>query len=172
MTDDQLTEIAESIVNQLSTKGTPFISIEEFLADPSNGRGVLEQAIRAAMFVDLDGDGDGDVQQWDRSWETTGDVAFDTDRIDIDHFSPGFLTQADIMTAIGPMLSARSDTFKIRARCQTLSPFNSDEVISDATIEAVVQRVPDPVDPDEDIQDSINRKFEIMSVRWLTEDEI
>ena len=166
LTDDQITSLAESIVSQLQTKRSPFISVEEFLADPSNGSGVLEQAIAAVLVS-------GGQQQWDRSWETLGTGADNsTDVIPIDHFSPGFLTQADIMTAIGPMLAPRSDTFKIRARCQTLSPFNSNEVIGDATIEAVVQRVPDPADPGDNINDSINRKFKIMSVRWLTADEI
>ena len=76
------------------------------------------------------------------------------------------------MTAIGPMLAPRSDTFKIRARCQTLSPFDSTDVIGDATIEAVVQRVPDKLNDGDNINNSIDRKFKIMSVRWLTEDEI
>jgi hypothetical protein len=168
LTDTQITALAESIVDQLQTKNSPFISMEEFLANPTNGAGVLEQAITAALPPLNNRD-----QEWDRSWETTGIVGDDTDRSDIDHFSPGFLTQADIMTAIGPMLAPRSDTFKIRARCETLSPFNSDEVIGDATIEAIVQRVPDPVDPvNDDINDSIERKFKVMSVRWLTKDEI
>ena len=57
--------------------------------------------------------------------------------------------------------------------CQTFSQFNPNQVVGDATIEAIVQRVPDPVDPDnDDIDDSIQRKFKIMSVRWLTQDEI
>src|SRR5690606_12898031 len=29
-------------------------------------------------------------------------------------FAPGYLTQADLLSALGPVLSARSDTFRIR----------------------------------------------------------
>ena len=169
----QIGILAQQIVNRIRTRGTPFLSMEQFLSNPStDNQSLLEEAIESTVFTINDPAFSNSIQQWDRSWETTGVVDDDSDRIDIDHFSPGFLTQADIMTAIGPMLAPRSDTFKIRARCQTLSPFNSNEVIGDATIEAVVQRVPDPVDPDDDINDSINRKFKIMSVRWLTADEI
>ena len=169
-TTDQLRPLAQQIVNRIKTRGRPFQSMEQFLQDPSIAAGtgigtgsLIEQAI-AEVFAPLG------FQEWDQSWQI--DNVGGSTPVAIDHFSPGFLTQADIMTAIGPMLAPRSDTFKIRARCQTLSAFNSDEVIGDATIEAVVQRVPDPLDPGADINNSIDRKFKIMSVRWLTENEI
>ena len=170
LTSQQIEDLAVNIVRQIRASGTPFLTVRDFLnnPDPSTGS-IIEEAIQASVFTDST----SGLQQWDHSWETEGTGENDdSDKIDIDQFSPGFLTQADIMTAIGPMLAPRSDTFKIRARCQTLSPFDATEVIGDATVEAVVQRVPDPVDPNDEINDSINRQFKIMSVRWLTEDQL
>ena len=168
LTPQQVEAMAVSIVSQIKERGSPFFLVKDFLNNPNSSTGsILEEAIQASVFTDsVSG-----RQQWDRSWEKNGVVNDDSDRIDIDHFSPGFLTQADIMTAIGPMLAPRSDTFKIRARCQTFSPFDPNEIVGDATIEAVVQRVPDPFDSN-DINDSIQRKFEVLSVRWLTVDEL
>ena len=175
LTGIEVDTLALKIVNLIKDRSAPFPSMESFLENPDGDGSIMEQAIAEALNRREESTNNlTNRQVWDHSWEVNRDldIGDDTDRIDIDHFSPGFLTQADIMTAIGPMLAPRSDTFKIRARCQTLSPFNPDEVIGDATIEAVVQRVPDPVDPDDDIEDSIERKFKIMSVRWLTKDEI
>ena len=174
LSSTQIGTLAQQIVNRIKARvqggDTPFFSMQDFLNNPNSATGsILEEAIQASVFTNPL---DNEIQQWDRSWETTGIVGDDTDRIDIDHFSPGFLTQADIMTAIGPMLAPRSDTFKIRARCQMLSPFDLDDIIGDATIEAVVQRVPEQVDGDNNIDDSSARKFKIVSIRWLTEDEI
>ena len=170
-TNDELRPLAQQIVDRIKSRKIPFRSMEEFLQDPSIAAGLgtgngslIEEAIEA-VFAPFG------IQEWDHSWQVN--EVGGSPPIVTDHFSPGFLTQADILTAIGPMLAPRSDTFKIRARCQTLSPFDPDEVVGDATIEALVQRVPDPLDPDNDqINDSIDRKFKIVSVRWLTRDEI
>jgi hypothetical protein len=73
---------------------------------------------------------------------------------------PGWLTQADILEALGPILSARSDTFVIRTYGEVLSPQvnqkdilssiaqDPSSVLSRAWCEMVVQRVPDYVDTD------------------------
>lgn len=170
LTQQQVEDLAVNIVDGLKNRGDPFPSIESFLDNPDSTTGsVIEEAIAASVFTNSA----GNRQQWDHSWETKGTGEGDSsDRIDIDHYSPGFLTQADVMTAIGPMLAPRSDTFKVRARCQTLSPADPNEVVGDVTIEAVVQRVPDPLDPGGNINNAIDRQFKIMSVRWLTADEI
>jgi hypothetical protein len=97
---------------------------------------------------------------------------------------PGWVTQADVLQVIGPAVSARSDTFRIRTAGQSLDL--SGEVQGTAYLEAVVQRMPDYVDAtnaanERDTADSINltqtnqnygRKFEILSIRWLSTNEI
>ncbi|MEI6860653.1 MAG: hypothetical protein WCL04_00180 [Verrucomicrobiota bacterium] len=111
---------------------------------------------------------------------------------------PGWLTQADILQAIGPNLSARSDTFVIRAYGDAVDPLNANpdkvdqvrDIKARAWLEAVVQRFPDYIDPRdpasvhpsgeqsipeshiEPVNQVYGRRFRIVSFRWLTQDEI
>jgi hypothetical protein len=97
------------------------------------------------------------------------------------------INQANILLPLAPKLSARTDTFKIRGYGEVRD--SSDKIIAQATCEAVVQRLPEYVDPktdptnnepwDDDSQaptlNSINqtygRRFEMRSFRWLDVDE-
>ncbi len=129
-----------------------------------NEKRQLDKAYETAMAT-------SGKQEWYQDWELEGDEsALDETPIEIDHFSPGFLTQADIVTAIGPMLAPRSDTFKIRTRAQSYS--STGEIAASAALEAIVQRTPQPVDPAADILSSTDRKFSLLSIRWLSDDEI
>lgn len=106
---------------------------------------------------------------------------------------PSWLTQADILQVIGPVISARSDTFRIRSSSETLDA--SGRVVARAWCEAIVQRVPEFVDTTNlpetplTIRDAsgnflrenadltavnrrFGRRFEIISFRWLNPDEI
>ncbi|WP_309398363.1 hypothetical protein [Cerasicoccus maritimus] len=97
-------------------------------------------------------------------------------------FAPQFLTQADVLSAIGAGLTARSDTFVIRTYGEALNPLTQ-EVQSRAWCEAIVQRQIDYIDsesnaPEDTLDDltlqnrSFGRKFQIVSFRWLTPEEI
>ena len=57
----------------------------------------------------------------------------------------GSITQANVLRALAPRLSARSDTFRIRAYGEVRD--SSDNIIAMAMCEAVVQRLPEYVDP-------------------------
>lgn len=155
--------LAREIVRRIKIKGTTFRSMQEFLSEQSPGRGsLMEQAI-ATVFSS------GGKQQWDHTWETAGVRGSASSLIDIDHFSPGFLTQADVMTAIGSMLAVRSDTFKIRARGQSVSALGT--LVGSATIEAILQRIPQAIDSTAVINQPTRRKLKLLSIRWLTDDE-
>jgi len=86
--------------------------------------------------------------------------------IDIRNVSPLTLTQADILQAIGPAISARSDTFTIRSYGDVQDPVSGD-LISKVWCEAVVQRTTQEIE-----LDTNQRSFRMMSFRWLDEDEI
>jgi hypothetical protein len=58
---------------------------------------------------------------------------------------PSFLTQADILQALGSTLSTRSDTFRIRTYGDVINPATQ-EVSARAWAEVIVQRLPDFVD--------------------------
>jgi hypothetical protein len=161
---DEIESFAQEIVRKIKEKGTPFQSMEAFLSEQSSGNGsLLEQAIETVFAP-------SGRQQWDHQWETEGIRGPTSEIIDIDHFSPGFLTQADVMTAIGPMLAPRSDTFKIRARAQSFSKQGSPT--NTAIIEATLQRTPEPVDTNALIDTPTSRTLKILSIRWLSDDEI
>src|SRR5690606_37063885 len=63
----------------------------------------------------------------------------------VNSFAPKFLTQADLLSSLGPQLSARSDTFVIRTYGETRNPATA-ALEGRAWCEAVVQRLPDYVD--------------------------
>ena len=106
--------------------------------------------------------------------------------------APGFLNQADILQALGPGLAARSDTFVIRAYGETVDPLlastDAGYITGRAWCEAVVQRLPDYVDSVANAAEvrpvtgttvnltannqRLGRRFQVVSFRWLSPDEI
>jgi hypothetical protein len=90
-------------------------------------------------------------------------------------FAPGYLTQADVLNAVGSSLTARSDTFIIRAYGEQRNPVT--EVIEGrAWCEAVVRRQPEYVEPALDpseipvagtVNADFGRRFQVVSFRWL-----
>ena len=88
--------------------------------------------------------------------------------------TPGFVTQADLLAMIGPALTARGDTFLIRSYGDAVNPKNQ-KIQTRAWLEAVVQRMPEPVHPqsgDKWKPDSLGRRFRIISLRWLAPEEV
>ncbi len=94
---------------------------------------------------------------------------------------PSWLTQADVLQVIGPVLSARSDTFRIRAYGEAVDPESGDPVAR-AWCEAIVQRLPEYVDGSDPVTDRpdaltpvnqrFGRRFATVSFKWLSPDEI
>ena len=92
------------------------------------------------------------------------------------------LTQQDVLTAIAPYLSARSDTFVVRAYGDAVSPFDASETLARAYCEAIVQRIHDKHSSDPNNGDVMaptgvgpgeyGRQFKIVAFRWMTGDEI
>jgi hypothetical protein len=136
--------IALNIRGKFDASG-PFRSMEEFLTlKGSNGQTVIEDAIEQAGVNDALG------------------------------ISATTLLQSDIMNALAPFLSVRSDTFRIRVYGESVNPATL-RVDGRAFGEAIVQRVPDPVDLNDDIikpAGPFGRQFRIISFRWLDPSEI
>ncbi|WOO40069.1 hypothetical protein [Rubellicoccus peritrichatus] len=94
--------------------------------------------------------------------------------------APGVLDQGDLLTQLAPYLTVRSDTFKIRFYGESIDTL-SGEVKASSIGEAIVQRVSEPVTPGSNDsltddywipQDQLGRRFEIVSFKWLAEDEV
>lgn len=141
--DEQMRELASAIVREIRERG-PFLSLGEFVnrrlgRDDLSRKGALQDAIDTA--------GVNDGTRIER-FETT---AYPEPANLPEPFTgvgiPGWLTQADLLTALGSFVSARSDTFIVRAGGEVVTAGGDAEII---VYEATVQRVPGFVDPTED----------------------
>jgi Tfp pilus assembly protein PilX len=95
---------------------------------------------------------------------------------------PGWVLQGDVLASLGSVISARSDTFVIRTYGDTQNPVTG-TVTARAWCEAVVQRLPDyvnPADSSETLPANLNqadnkkfgRRFVVVSFRWLSPSDI
>lgn len=93
---------------------------------------------------------------------------------------PGWTRQADVLRPIAPILSARDDTFTIRAYGDARDA--SGKITARATCEATVRRTRDYVDPSDApnittlpkaaANLAFGRRYRIISFRWLNDTEI
>ena len=93
--------------------------------------------------------------------------------------APGVVKQADILTPIAPILSARSDSFIIRGYGEKTDA--SGKILARAWCEAVVERSADFVDSEDEAEkaykdinqtnQNFGRQFKIVSFRWLNPSE-
>jgi len=95
--------------------------------------------------------------------------------------APSILTQGDLLGALASIATVRGDTFKIRAYGEATTETGT--VQAKAWCEAVVQRVPDFVDPADtpdtpeasltrQANKSFGRRFHIVSFRWVNPREV
>jgi len=184
----QITRLANEIVKQVRLRG-PFVSLADFVnrrlvseSGPSAEvsttgiDGALAAAITASGLNNVTATGYNSPPPAKSS--NIADPAHQRPHLIVDF--PGWLTQADVLQAVAPYLSARSDTFVIRSFGEIRS--SAGKVEAKAWCEAVVQRRLDYVDPSQpattptadlnQLNKALGRRFEIVSFRWLAPDEI
>lgn len=185
---EELQILAERIVEQVRLCG-PFLSMAEFVnrrvgpeSDTKAQRGALQQAI--------------DQSNLNQSLALVAEAGFEIPAATVSGYkyrnpaagtgpsnqgAPAFLTQADILNVLGNTATARSDTFVVRSYGE--SHGGSGETTATAVCEAVIQRLPDWVDPADkaataptalgsQVNQTLGRGFRLISFRWLTDDEI
>ncbi|MFL2847466.1 MAG: hypothetical protein ACJZ9B_00640, partial [Coraliomargaritaceae bacterium] len=190
--DLQIVKLAEEIVKQIKARG-PFLSLSQFFnreiseRNPYNIKGAIQTAIDES-YINLESpkknvasaltarfDENPGSKQWLGSTDFDAPEAFEGDA---NQGLSGYITQASLMRPLTPILSARSDTFVIRAYGDTQE---NGEINSKVWCEAIVQRRIDLVDEGNSLLDAsfdkndanaFNRKFEVVSFRWLNADEI
>ncbi|MBC2603810.1 hypothetical protein [Puniceicoccus vermicola] len=188
LSESEVASLAEAVVDQIKERG-PFLSLASFVNRELNN---TERAKKGALQAALDqNNGLNDFTNEDIDGEVV--VSFDEFQNLMDenlsandHSSmgfPGHLLQGDILQKLAPLLTVRSDTFKIRAYGDVVNPIN-DSVTSRVWCEAVVQRIPDPADfaggtiTDADMDDFIlpaspfGRKFKVVSFSWSEDNAI
>ena len=182
LTDARIEELAKNIVDQIRKRG-PFLSLSEFinrqLSDENNlalagtlqtALQQMESSIETGMDA-LPANGDPKTSDYRYTEAANGSSAFGL---------PGWIRQADVLRPIAPVLSARDDTFLVRAYGDARD--TTGKITARATCEAVVRRTRDYVDPSEaadradppalDVNQSFGRRFAIVSFRWLSPGEI
>lgn len=135
LTDSQLDALAKEIVVQVKQRG-PFMGLSDFVNrrldnSADNKLGALQAAIDiSGVNATLPGAPSPDpvVNVPNKLKSTQAGL-------------PGYVTQADLLSTIGSFISARSDTFKIRAYGETTD--KNGKVTARAWCEAVVQRTPE-----------------------------
>ena len=189
LNDPEINALAEAIVQQVQRRG-PFISLADFvnrrLAEDETGRmGALQAAIEQAGLnqkhktaYPLDNSKSlPDYGHPDNIRDATG-LEQTLKPASKAWGAPSYLTQADVLQVIGPALTARSDTFVIRTYGDAVDA--AGVVQARAWCEAVVQRTPEPLDPDESglnpanpgTPEDFGRRFVITSFRWLQPGEV
>ena len=190
LTPEQLEELARKIVDEVRKRG-PFLSMSEFVNrrigtnSELTRTGALQAAIDNSTVnknllagcvteVRLQDVSDPDLYHFATPEAATGNPAAG---------APGWITQGDLMRILEPAATVRSDTFVIRV-CGEAHDAN-DRVTARVYAEAVVQRMPEYVDPVD--RPSLNaatnataakanktfgRRFLITSFRWLAATEI
>jgi hypothetical protein len=177
LNDPQVRSFAENLVKEIRLRG-PFLSLAEFVnrrvEESGLGRcGAIQAAIDAGKLND-----------------STKQAAFSTANYPADAKNniiadtgvgiPGYLTQADVLQSLAPVITCRSDTFTIRGYGEAKDA--AGKVLARSWCEAVVQRTPDFVDatnaPDAAIgsitaiNQTFGRRFEIISFRRIANAEI
>lgn len=173
LSSEEVRELATEIVAEVRERG-PFLTLGEFvnrkLEDSELGEvGALQAALDRTINESIDsgfGDSAGHPAVPDGSHQEAG--------------FPGYLLQGDILQALSPYMSARSDSFTIRAYGEARNP-GSGDVEARAWCEAVVQRFPDAC-PDPSGGEALEelaspsspfgRQFRIVSFRWLAPEEV
>ncbi|WFB36258.1 hypothetical protein P3T73_00585 [Kiritimatiellota bacterium B12222] len=179
LSDAQIEDLATELVKEVKMRG-PFLSLADFVNrrlenDDTGLSGPLQAAIERA----------GLNNRFPNASPANGSLLHPEHQVSQSVAgSPGYLLQSDVLRVIGSRLTPRSDTFLVRAYGESLSG-SSTEPSAAVWCEALVQRVPEPVDSLSPISNGVNsgnyepetpenfgRRFEILSFRYLDPDEI
>jgi hypothetical protein len=183
-----LDKLAEAMVKQVKQRG-PFASLAEFVNrkrildpvdDPSwNESGALQAAIDESGINTAIAEAESVPTQPKMSGFDDFTPSYAIEGSSLEGL-PGMLSQADVLTAIGPFLTTRSDTFTITSYGEHSNPMNGDTVR--AVLEMTVQRMPEYVDstiPATDhplvsgaVNQAFGRRFVIVSTRWLDSNRV
>ena len=184
LTETQIAELAEETVKEIRTRG-PFLSLADFVnrkVGPESDTtimGALQAAIdRTSINTAMKPDGkelvakDVAANGYKSVMAGIGNTA---------SHAPGFITQGDVLSSLGSRITVRADTFRIRGYGEARDA-SGRQVLAKAWCEAVVQRVPDFVDPSElpyakyaDLKGpnkNFGRRYEIVRFRWLSPSEV
>lgn len=176
LSDSEIENLATELVKEIRLRG-PFLCLSDFVNRRPGGdtdlarHGALQAAIETSGI-------NGALDKGSRALGSITGAPFpDAGKGSRAAGIPGHISQADLLTPLGPILQARSDTFTIRAYGNAQDP--SGNLLAEAWCEATVQRTPEylnPVDAPEiqeanltqPVNRTFGRKLRIIGFRWLS----
>lgn len=185
--DAALDFLANEIVKQVRKRG-PFLSLAEFVNRQlsTDDNLALAGAVQSALYeLEKSGNRAYSVLKNPNLTRAAGEKRYDylyseAAKGNSAYGLPGWIRQADVLSPIAPILSARDDTFTIRAYGDSRD--SNGKILARAVCEAVVTRSREFVDPADDAETStlpvslpnqvFGRRYEIISMRWLQPSEV
>lgn len=190
LNDAEIRTLAKEIIIEVRKRG-PFLSLADFVNrgigpdnDEINLKGALQAAIdRAKLNQQADFDG---IDLTEAMVGTHGYVSKTAGTGNSATGAPGAISQGDLLGSLGSRITVRADTFRIRAYGEARDT-SGKAVLARAWCEAVVQRVPEYVDPADapsvklpidttggtaTTNQTFGRRYEVVSFRWLGASEV
>lgn len=186
ITASQVRQLAAAIVRQVKRRG-PFLSLGEFVNRrlERNSKLALSGALQSALD-----DPQVSINEPLRGSTVTGAETVSNGRARFTYPDAakgprlqgitGYVTQADLLSSLGPRISPRSDTFTVRAMGEAKN--SNGDVQARVWCEAVIQRSSSYVDPSDaattamaslnSINTRFGRRFNLVSFRWLQPQEL
>jgi hypothetical protein len=178
LSDEEIKTLARNLVTEIRTRG-PFLSLGEFVNRRISGERTMNIAGALQSAIDK-----SNLNK--KFTYSTFDTTPYPNRENLPNpntgtNTPGWLTQADVLHALAPFITPRSDTFVIRSQGEARD--DQGKVLARVNLEAVVQRVPDWIDPRDvpetavadltaDANEVFGRRFEILRVRELNREAL
>ena len=183
LTENEIDGLANAIVKEVRKRG-PFLSLADFVnrrvgTDKDLAKsGAIQSALDSTDVV---------INKNQNTGRAVGQTAAnrfafpEAEAGAMAYGAPSIVKQGDILTPIAPVLSARSDSFIIRAYGETKD--KAGNVIARAWCEAVVERDQNHIDPADapvvlptaltsQANRTFGRRFDIISFRWLNPGEV
>ena len=181
--DEEIAMLAEEVVREIRRRG-PFLSLADFVnRRPGDDRELARAGTLQAALDSTRVPINRPYNQGGRQLPPGAGRALvfpEAEAGPAAYGIPGVVKQADLLTPIAPILSARSDTFRIRAYGEKTTPGGA--VQARAWCEAVVERLPEFVDERNRADESFSRlvpanqrfgrRFRVISFRWLSPQEV
>jgi len=171
LTDEEIKELAKNLVAEIKLRG-PFLSLGEFVNRQVGSNRAL--GAMGGLQAAIDKSGLNKKYAYSRFATDKYPNPENLTNPNTGTGTPGWLTQADVLHALAPFITPRSDTFIIRSLGEATDA--SGKVLATVRLEAVVQRVTDWVDPADDptvavaaLKSAVNRdfgrRFRVVSIR-------
>ena len=189
LSEKEIGDLAEAIVEQVRTRG-PFLSLAEFVNRQigTNSELTRSGALQAAINKSRINDAVFVTQVPVTAADVNNPLLYKYKTIENAignpaEGAPGWVNQGDLMRLIGPLATVRADTFVIRTCGEATDA--AGRVTARAYAEAVVQRIPDYLNPvdrpsvnasEDAAADPANkvfgRRLKIVAFRWLSNLEV